>query len=227
MPGLEARGFVFDLDGTLAPNMDLHGEAWARVTERHGLPPLTLELRARLDGKRNSDIFPILFGRALSPDELRRFTAEKEQLYREVSAGRVTALPGLERLLAALHARGLPAAVATSAPADNVTHTLGELGLLARLPHVMRSDQVARGKPHPDVFLAAAALIGVPPGECVAFEDAPIGILAARSAGMTCVAVTTTFDASQFVFHGSAPDAAVADFNEFLSGPGAWLLPVA
>jgi beta-phosphoglucomutase len=221
---LEARGFIFDLDGTLASNMDLHAEAWIRFTQRHGLAPLTLELRARLDGKRNSDIFPILFERTLSADEVQRYEAEKEALYRGVSGGRVMALPGLERLLATLKARGLPAAVATSAPADNVAHTLGELGLLARLPHVMRSDQVPRGKPHPDVFLAAAGLIGVPPTKCVAFEDAPSGIRAARAAGMACVAVTTTFDAAQFEAHGATPDAAVADFDEFLAGPGAWLL---
>ena len=103
-------------------------------------------------------------------------------------------------------------------------HTLGELGLAARLPFVARSDQVPRGKPHPDVFEAAARLIGVPPSECLAFEDAPSGIRAARAAGMTCFAVTTSFPLASFEAHGSAPDYAVADFDEFLAGHGAWLL---
>src|SRR5262249_38720602 len=65
-PALRAQGFVFALDGTLTSNMPLHAEAFARFTERHGLPPFPLEMRARLDGKRNSDIFPILFERSLS-----------------------------------------------------------------------------------------------------------------------------------------------------------------
>jgi beta-phosphoglucomutase family hydrolase len=221
---LRARGFIFDLDGTLVSNMELHAEAFARFTERHGLPPMTLEMRARLDGKRNSDIFPIIFAQALSSEDIRRLEDEKEGLYRQLSRGRLSPLTGVDRLLAALEARGLPAAVATSAPAANVRHTLHELGLATRLPHVVRSDQVPRGKPHPDVFLAAAELIGVAPAECLAFEDAPAGIRAARAAGMSCVAVTTTFSAADFEAHDATPDAAVADFAAFLAGPGAWLL---
>lgn len=220
---LRARGFVFDLDGTLVSNMALHSEAFARFAARHALPPLTTEMRARLDGKRNSDIFPILFERALAPADLGRLADEKEGLYRELSRGRLNPLAGLSRLLELLERRGLPTVVATSAPAENVIHTLEELGLAARLPRVVRSDEVPRGKPHPDVFLAAARLIGIAPDECLAFEDAPAGIRAARAAGMTCVAVTTSFSVADFEAHDAAPDAAVPDFEAFLAGPGSWL----
>lgn len=221
---LRARGFVFDLDGTLVSNMSLHAEAWARFTERHRLPPFTHELRARLDGKRNSDIFPILFERPLTTEEVKHFADEKEGLYRQLSHGRLEPLPGLDRLLAALEHRRLSAALATSSPAENVLHTLGELGLTPLLPFVVRSDEVARGKPHPDVFEAAAHRIGVPPTDCLAFEDAPAGVRAARAAGMACIAVTSSFSIADFAAHGASPDAALADFDEFLEGPGAWLL---
>ena len=87
-----------------------------------------------------------------------------------------------------------------------------------------RSDAVGRGKPHPDVFLEAARLIAVPPQDCLAFEDAPAGLIAARAADMTCVAVTTSFSAADFAAHGAVPDHAVADFEEFLAGPGSWLV---
>lgn len=221
---LRGRGFIFDLDGTLVANMSLHEEAFGLFNDRHGLARLTAEMRARLDGKRNRDIFPILFGRALSPDELRRYADEKESLYRELSRGRLTPLPGLTRLLDVLEARRLPAALATSAPIENVAHTLGELGLARRLTQVVRSDMVERGKPHPDVFLAAAQLIEVAPVDCLAFEDAPAGVLAARAAGMRCVAITTTFPPGTFAAHGATPDVEVPDFEAFLGGPGAWLL---
>jgi HAD superfamily hydrolase (TIGR01509 family) len=204
--------------------MDLHVEAWTRFTERHHLRPFTLEVRARLDGKRNRDIFPIIFERELSTDDIKRYADEKESLYREISRGRVEPLPGLDRLLAALERRGLPVSLATSSTPENIRHTLGEVGLQRLLPFVARSDEVARGKPYPDVFEAAARLIGVPPSECLAFEDAPAGMRAARAAGMTCVAITTTFPAADFAAHGVPPDAAFADFDEFLAGPGAWLL---
>jgi beta-phosphoglucomutase len=203
--------------------MALHAEAFRVFAERHGLAPLDAALRGRLDGKRNSDIFPILFARDLSAEEQRRFADEKEGLYRELSRGCLRPLPGLERLLAALERRGLPVAVATSAPTENVPHTLGELGLHRRLTRVVQSDSVPRGKPYPDVFVAAARLIEVAPEDCLAFEDAPAGIRAARAAGMTCVAITTSFSLAQFEAHDAHPDAAVADFDAFLAGPGAWL----
>ena len=219
-----SNGFVFDLDGTLVDNMALHVEAFQVFASRHGLPPLDQRARARFDGKRNRDIFPDLFARALSEDELRRFAGEKESLYRELSRGRLTPLRGLSRLLTLLETHGIPVGIATSAPAENVPHTLSELGLLERLTRVVRSDQVSRGKPHPDVFLAAADAIGVAAPDCLAFEDAPMGVLAAKAAGMRVVAVTTSFTAAGFREHGALFDHASSDFEDYLAGPGSFLL---
>ncbi|RPJ69098.1 MAG: HAD family hydrolase [Acidobacteria bacterium] len=219
------RGAIFDLDGTIVDNMPVHVEAFAVFVERHRLPPLTLEDRRRLDGKRNRDIFPDLFSRPLSEEELRVYAEEKEQLYRTFSAGRLSPVPGFERLLAALEQREVAVAVATSAPPENVVHTLRELRLTDRLPVVVRSDEVPRGKPWPDVFLAAARRLGIPAAECVAFEDAPAGVAAAAAAGMRTVALTTSFGAVDFEAQEVRPDHLVRDFEEFLEGPGRQLLP--
>ena len=220
---MKARGVIFDLDGTLVDNMALHAQAFAIFVERHGLPQLTEKDRARLDGKRNRDIFPDIFGRPLDDAFLRACTLEKEGLYRELSKGRLAPVAGLVTLLDALDGRQVPVAIATSAPPENVAHSLAELGLERRLTRIMRSDEVARGKPHPDVFLAAADLIGVAPERCLAFEDAPAGILAARAAGMRCVAVTTGFGAAALASHGAPPDLAVPDYDAFLAVADEWL----
>ena len=204
---------IFDLDGTLVDNMGIHADAFARFAIRHELPLVTPALRARLDGKRNRDIFPVLFGRALDKDLLARYAREKESLYRELSRGRLTPVPGLMPLLELLEARGIKCGVATSAPAENVEHTLSEIGLRARFSVVVRADEVPRGKPHPDVFLAAAEKLGARPEECTAFEDAPAGIEAARAAGMTCIAVATTFSAEFLTAYGVAHHV-VRDFEE-------------
>jgi len=216
-------GVVFDLDGTMVDNMALHAEAFAVFAQRHGLPPLTTADRIRLDGKRNSEIFPILFRRAMDEAEWRAYEDEKESLYREISAGRLEPLRGLPRLLDALAARRIPVALATSAPAENVAHTLEEIGLSHPLDVIVRGDQVPRGKPAPDVFLAAAQRLGVAPARCLAFEDAPMGVAAAKAAGMTCVALATSFHAAHWDAADPAPDVVVHDFEEFLDGAGWWL----
>lgn len=223
---MRARGVVFDLDGTLVDNMALHAEAFAAFMAGRGLPPMDEGQRARLDGRRNTDIFPELLGRDVPRDELVALSAEKETLYCTLSRGRLSPLAGLERLLDLLAANGIPTAIATSGPAGNVRHTLAELGLADRLTVIVRGDQVPRGKPNPDIFLAAAARIGVPPGECVAFEDSPAGVAAARAAGMVCVAISTSFSAEAFRAAGIEPHYVLPDFDAFLAGPLAELLAV-
>jgi len=219
------RGAIFDLDGTIVDNMPIHVEAFAIFAERHGLPPLTLGDRKRLDGRRNSDIFPDLFGRPLSGAEQAAYAEEKEALYRSLSTGRLSPVGGLIELLDRLEARAIPLGVATSAPPDNVSHTLAQLGLSSRLTRITRSDQVPRGKPFPDVFLEAARRLGVAPADCVAFEDAPIGITAARAAGMQTVAVSNSFAPEVFLAPSVGADVVVKDFEEYLQGPGRWLVP--
>jgi beta-phosphoglucomutase len=216
------RGVVFDLDGTLVDNMPIHTEAFFAFIERHGLARLTDKDRGRFEGRRNRDIFPEVFGRPLSEEEQAAFSGEKEALYRELSRGHLRPLPGLLPLLDRLDAERVPIAIATSAPEENVPHTLDELGLRERLRCVVRSDEVPRGKPHPDVFLEAARRIGVPPAECIAFEDAPLGVRSAQDAGMRVVGVTTSFSAEAFAEHGAAPDRCIADFTELRDGPASW-----
>jgi HAD superfamily hydrolase (TIGR01509 family) len=211
------RAVIFDIDGTIVDNMRLHAEAFAVFAERHGLPPLTQEDRARLDGRRNSEIFPILFKREVPRDEWQAYEREKEGLYRELSRGRLTPMKGLHALLERLVLDGVSMALATSAPEPNVVHTLAELGLTATFPIIVRGDEVGRGKPAPDVFIEAARRLGVAAAECLVFEDAPMGIEAAQAAGMRVVALTTSFPASHFASLATPPTLICNDFDEFLS----------
>lgn len=218
------RGVVFDLDGTLTDNMACHAEAFARFLTNHRLPALTMDMRERIDGKRNAEIFPILFGREVSAAEALAFEEEKEGAYRELSRERLQPVTGALTLLERLAARGIGVAVATSAPEKNVAHTLAAIGLADRIGIIARSDAVPRGKPFPDVFLHAAQALGVPPDACLAFEDAPVGVAAARGAGMRCVAITSTFAADVFARTEPPPDAAYADFQAYLDADGRWLM---
>jgi beta-phosphoglucomutase len=223
-PARRVAGVVFDIDGTLLDNMPFHIEAFEAFTAAHGLPPLTLEMRQWMDGRRNSDIFPRLFERALTETEIADLSLQKESAYRRLSKGRLRPLGGLMRLLDALDAARVPVALATSAPHDNVVHTLHELGFAARLPVIARSDEVPHGKPEPDVFLEAARKLGVAATDCVAFEDAPMGVVAAARAGMATVAITTSYPAAILEATEPPPAIVVSDFDALLDGEGAWLL---
>ena len=197
--------------------MQLHAEAFTVFAERHGLPPLTHADRARLDGRRNSEIFPILFQRDVPRDEWQAYEREKEGLYRELSKGRLAPMKGLQSLIQRLEAEGIPMALATSAPEPNVLHTLAELDLATAFSIIVRGDEVGRGKPAPDVFIEAARRLGIAPEHCLVFEDAPMGIEAAQAAGMRVVALTTSFSAAHFAALDAPPTLVCADFDEFLS----------
>jgi HAD superfamily hydrolase (TIGR01509 family) len=207
----------------MVDNIPLHMEAFNAFLARRRLPPLTEETRAAIDGKRNRDVFPIALGRPMTDEEALACADEKEQIYRDLSRGRLVPRPGLVKLLGMARTRDIPVAIATSAPVENVRHTLAEIGLTDVFPHIARGDDVPRGKPHPDVFLLAARLIDVPPGACVAFEDAPSGIVAAVAAGMTTVALGSSHSPAMLELHGARPHHVAADFTEYLSGPGSWL----
>lgn len=210
------RAVIFDIDGTLVDNMHLHAEAFGVFAKRHGLPPLTQADRARLDGRRNSEIFPILFKREVPRDEWLAYEHEKEGLYRELSKGRLYPLNGLHDLIERLKVERIPIALATSAPKPNVVHTLAELDLAAEFPVIVRGDEVARGKPAPDVFIEAARRLCVEPADCLVFEDAPMGIEAAQAAGMRVVALTTSFQASHFERLDPPPTSVCVDFDDYL-----------
>ena len=212
----QPRAVIFDIDGTIVDNMHLHAEAFSVFAERHGLPLLTREDRAQLDGRRNSEIFPILFKRDVPRDEWQAYEHEKESLYRELSRGRLQPMKGLQRLIDRLRQSGVSMALATSAPEPNVVHTLNELGLAEAFPVIVRGDQVPRGKPAPDVFLEAARRLNVVPAECLVFEDAPMGIEAAHAAGMPVVGLTTSFAASHFEHLDQPPSCICCDFEDFL-----------
>ena len=210
------RAVIFDIDGTLVDNLHLHAEAFGVFAKRHGLPPLTQADRARLDGRRNSEIFPILFKRDVAREEWLAYEHEKEGLYRELSKGRLYPLNGLHDLIERLKVERIPIALATSAPKPNVVHTLAELDLAAEFPVIVRGDEVARGKPAPDVFIEAARRLGVEPADCLVFEDAPMGIEAAQAAGMRVVALTTSFQASHFERLDPPPTSVCVDFDDYL-----------
>jgi beta-phosphoglucomutase family hydrolase len=185
------RAAVFDMDGTLIDNMHVHREAWRIFLERKGLP-FDEEQYHRNNTGTIIEIIPRFFPHASDLAEAYRLGMEKEAVYREIYRGRVVALPGLVGFLDALRAAGIRIALATAADRGNIDFTLDELGIRDRFDALVGSEDVKRGKPHPDVYLHAAERLGQAPMRCLAFEDSHSGIRAALDAGMRVVGLSTT-----------------------------------
>lgn len=186
------RSVLFDLDGTLVDNMRYHVDAWIEMGKKLGHELTREYIQREFSGRKNEELFPALVGRALDAAELRQLSEEKEARYRELFAPHVRPLEGLEAFLAVLAARGIAVGVATAAPASNRALVLDRLGLTARIPVIVGAERVKRGKPAPDLFLAAAQQLGGEPGSTLVFEDAVLGVQAGRAAGMMVCGVTTS-----------------------------------
>jgi beta-phosphoglucomutase len=207
------RAFVFDMDGTIVDNMAFHTDSWLRFFELRGQTLDADEFFRATAGRQGREIMRSYLGEHLTDDELALLDHEKESLYRELYAPHRKAVDGFDALIAQAKAQGVKLAVGTAAPPANVEFTLDGLDLRRHFDAIVGATDVARGKPHPDVFLKAAELCGVAPEHCIVFEDAPLGVEAARRAGMRCIVLTTTLPASSFAGFDNVI-AIVRDFTE-------------
>ena len=181
-------GYIFDCDGTIADTMPLHFEAWSAAMEEMG-GHFTEELHYAWGGMPNTAIVQRInaeFGLSLDVDAV---IQRKQEHY----LARVHTVRPVEPVLAiARRLHGVaPLAVASGGRRELVESTLRALDIWEMFTAVVTADDYTRGKPDPEPFLLAAERIGVPPGECLVFEDTPTGMEAARRAGMMVVLVPT------------------------------------
>ncbi|MFQ5748562.1 MAG: HAD family hydrolase [Planctomycetota bacterium] len=184
------RGVLFDLDGTLVDSEPLHFESTNRVLARFGFH-LEASAFAGFIGSAEDLYWESLKGRFPlpgTPGELADLrTAEMLALLRE---SKMETLPGVLPLLDFLDAAGIPRAIASSAPRPQIAASLRAAGLDSRFPVFLSGhEDVARSKPAPDIYRAAAARLEVSPRDCIAVEDSATGVAAARAAGVFVVAV--------------------------------------
>jgi len=204
------RAFVFDMDGTIVDNMDFHLQSWVELFNRRGVSIDPVEFFRDTAGRQGKEVIRSYLDAKLSDEEVAAMINLKEEIYRELYEAHRKELEGFSAFLADAKAKGVALAVATSGPPANIAFILDGLGLRNHFDAVVGAADVQRGKPHPDVFLKAAEKLDVAPSSCVVFEDAPLGVEAARNAGMPCVVLSTTLDAAAFAGYDNvtaiAPD---------------------
>jgi beta-phosphoglucomutase len=199
MGGGNGCAAIWDVDGTLVDTAELHFRAWLELAGQLHKPFTRADFTATF-GRRNPEIIRQIFGTHYSASEIEDLGERKEVLYRAAARGGVDLLPGVRALLDGLRAAGLKQAIGSSAPRENLDLILHLTGAGQFFDAIVSSEDTQRGKPDPQVFLVAAAKLGVGPARCVVLEDAVAGVQAARAGGMKCIAVS---------FVGHHPDTAL------------------
>jgi beta-phosphoglucomutase len=179
---------IWDVDGTMVDTAELHFAAWKKLAAEARFPFSREDFLATF-GRRNPDIIHQLLGRQFTDQEVAELGDRKEEFYREAARRGVSLLPGVSQLVEGLHAAGFKQAVGSSAPRANLDLILRLTGTTPFFDAIVSMEDTQRGKPDPQVFLVAAARLGVPPARCLVFEDAVAGIQAAQAGGMHSIAV--------------------------------------
>ena len=176
---------VFDCDGVLVDSEPIANRVMAEAITALGWPLSTADCIARFKGHHFDTIIAAVeerLGRSVSADWLPDLRAATDAAFeRELET-----VPGVIAALDVVAESGTATCVASQGPPEKMVVSLGVTGLWARFEgRIFSAYQVARGKPHPDLFLFAAEAMGVAPGSCVVIEDSPLGVTGARAAGMS------------------------------------------
>ncbi len=187
-PSQPLRAVTFDLDGLMFNTEELYQEVGALVLQRRG-KQITGELLDQMMGRQAPVALQVMIDwhqLDATPDEL---AVECAEIFVDLLPARLAPMPGLLDLLAALEAAGIPKAIATSSGLAFVHKALALFDLEPRFQFILTAEDIAHGKPAPDVYVLAAERHGVAPAEMMVLEDSHIGCQAAVAAGAYAVAV--------------------------------------
>ncbi len=200
-PGL---ALILDLDGVVVDSMPVHTLAWRRYLEGFGIQ--REDIASLMHGRRNDEIIREFLPWVATPAGILAHGAAKERLYRQMIAPELAArlVPGVALFLE--RAKGVPVALATNAERANADFILDGANLRVCFRVMVDGSQVERPKPAPDVYLLAARGLGIEPRNAIVFEDSPVGVEAARAAGMRVAGIGTHADSLKNV------DVMVRDF---------------
>lgn len=191
--GNELRwGAIFDWDGVIIDSSAQHQKSWDRMAAEDGRS-LPAGYFTQAFGMKNERIIPEILNWAHDRDEVLRLAKRKEATYRSIiKEDGIQPLPGVREWLSALRDAEVPCVIGSSTCRLNIECVIDLIGLRPYFVDIVSGDDAEHGKPHPEIFLKAAERVECPPDRTVVFEDAFVGIEAARRGGMKVVAVAST-----------------------------------
>ncbi|WP_153797254.1 HAD family hydrolase [Foetidibacter luteolus] len=212
---LNCCAVIFDMDGTMIDNHRFHLQAWGKFLQNKGIQLTEEAYKQRINGHATREAIAYLYNNTLSKAENLQYAAEKESIYRQLYVPYIQPVTGLQPLLQALKAAGVPMAIATSAIKENVEFMFKYIDVAAYFDTVVDAGDIDRGKPDPEIYIKTAARLGVDSQNCLVFEDALAGIRSAKAAGMKVIALTTTNSRDKL----TEADMIINDFTEMVQPP--------
>ena len=179
---------AFDMDGLLLNTEELYFEVFDELMQRRGLR-YTHALRRSMMGLPSPEAFEVLIREAALRDTADDLEEECDEIFSGVLPDRLATMPGVHELLQLIESLELPLCVATSSRRSFAIDSLTAVGVVERFDFVITAEEVARGKPFPDIYLEAAKRMQVPPEQMIVFEDSQHGTRAALAAGACTIAV--------------------------------------
>ncbi len=194
---MSLKAVLFDMDGVIVDNLPFHVEAWLLFCERNGIPLTKEVFYKELNGMNSKDTFEWFYKKEMTRSEVEVLEEEKELLYREFYAEHRKPAKGLLTFLHDLRSRGIKTALATSAGPGNIDFIVDGLGIRDQFDAIIGGAEVTKGKPDPEIYVKAAALVGVSPADCIVIEDSLQGIASGQAAGAKVVGITTSHTADE------------------------------
>jgi HAD superfamily hydrolase (TIGR01509 family) len=204
-------GVIFDMDGVLVDSGAHHRAAWRALLDELAERPASPDYWRLTIGRPAEEAVGRLLGRPLTAAEARRLARRKHDHYARLAGTGLPAIRGAPAFVRALSTHRVPCGVATSASRFDAERLLEAIGLRSCFGCLVAADDVWQGKPEPEVYLTAAERLGVDPARCLVFEDALVGIVAARRAGMRVIGLTTAHTEAELTAAGA--ERVVADFE--------------
>jgi HAD superfamily hydrolase (TIGR01509 family) len=194
---MSSFAFVFDMDGVIVDTNPHHKIALKQFAEKYGYQLDEEGLAKKIYGRTNKEWIPNLFGRVLTKQEVEYYGEEKEQMFRDLYEKDIVEVKGLTAFLTKAQELGVKMAIGTSAPRSNVDFVLKHTGIEKFFSAMLDESHVTQGKPNPEIYINCAKALGLPPSQCIVFEDSLSGVASGMAAGCPVVGVATTHNAQE------------------------------
>lgn len=190
---------IFDMNGVIIDDERIHQESWRQYCQKHGFNLSEEDFTHNVFGRTEKDTFEYMYGRPITPEELETFSNERVDTAIAIYEPQIKLADGLGRLLVGLSDLSVPLAIATSSRRRYFDFVMSALDIGKYFQTAITAEDIMRGKPDPEIYLKAAAALGVKPEHCEGIEDTLSGIKSAQAAGMRVTAIASTHRADELL----------------------------